>query len=87
MGWVVYVLRCRTGELYTGSTNDVERRLREHNSGKGGKFTRARLPVVLVYKEDWGSRSEALRRESAIKAMDRRRKLLLVAQTALAKRA
>lgn len=87
MGWVVYVLRCRTGELYTGSTNDVERRLREHNSGKGGKFTRARLPVVLVYKEEQGSRSEALRRENAIKAMGRRNKLQLVAQTALAKRA
>lgn len=81
------MLRCRTGELYTGSTNDVERRLREHNSGKGGKFTRARLPVVLVYKEEQGSRSEALRRENAIKAMGRRNKLQLVAQTALAKRA
>ena len=87
MGWVVYVLRCRTGELYTGSTNDVERRVREHNSGKGGKFTRSRLPVVLIYREEQGSRSEALRRENAIKAMDRRGKLLLVGQTALAKTA
>ena len=84
MGWVVYVLKCKTGELYTGSTNDIERRVREHNQGKGGKFTRSRLPVTLVYKEELNDRSHALRRENEIKAMDRRGKLLLVRQTAFA---
>lgn len=78
------MLRCRTGELYTGSTTDVERRVREHNSGKGAKFTRSRLPVSLVYKEELGNRSDALRRENEIKAMDKRAKLLLVRHTALA---
>ncbi|MDG6914407.1 MAG: GIY-YIG nuclease family protein [Nitrososphaerota archaeon] len=81
------MLRCRTGELYTGSTRDMERRLKEHSSGRGSRFTRSRRPVVLVYMEEQGSRSEALRREIAIKAMARKEKLLLVAQTALAKTA
>jgi predicted GIY-YIG superfamily endonuclease len=84
LGWVVYVLRCRTGQLYTGCTTDLERRVREHNSGTASKFTRSRLPVSVVYKEELGSRSEALRRESAIKAMGRREKLLLVGHTAFA---
>lgn len=80
MGWVVYVLRCRTGQLYTGCTTDLERRVREHNSGKGSKFTRSRLPVTLVYSEAVGSRSKALRRELAIKAMRRSEKLRLVSR-------
>ena len=84
MGWTVYVLRCKTGELYTGCTTDLERRVREHNSGSGSKFTRSRLPVAVVYKEELGSRSAALRRERAIKAMRRSEKLVLVGHTALA---
>ena len=84
LGWVVYVLRCRTGELYTGCTTDLERRVREHRSGSGGKFTRSRLPVTVVYKEESKNRSEALRREYAIKKMSRKEKLVLVSQTALA---
>ena len=84
MGWVVYMLKCKTGELYTGSTNDIERRLREHNQGRGAKFTRSRLPVALVYREEQNDKSQALRRENEIKAMDRRGKLLLVRQTAFA---
>ena len=80
MGWVVYVLRCRNGQLYTGCTTDLERRVREHSSGKGSKFTRSRLPVTLVYSEAVGSRSKALRRELAIKAMRRGEKLRLVSQ-------
>jgi putative endonuclease len=87
LGWVVYVLRCRTGQLYTGCTTDLERRVREHNSGTGSRFTRSRLPVAVVYVEDLGSRSEALRRERAIKAMRRGEKLLLVSHTAVATRA
>ncbi len=84
MGWTVYVLRCRTGQLYTGCTTDLERRVREHNSGTGSRFTRSRRPVTLVYREELASRSEALRRELAIKAMKRREKLLLVGHAALA---
>jgi putative endonuclease len=84
LGWVVYVLRCRTGELYTGCTTDLERRVREHNAGTGSKFTRSRLPVAVVYSEELGGRPEALRRERAIKAMRRREKLRLVGQAARA---
>ncbi len=87
MGWVVYMLRCRTGQLYTGCTTDLERRLREHNSGTGSRFTRSRLPVTVVYKEESANRSEALRREHAIKAMRRPEKLRLVGHAALATRA
>jgi len=84
LGWTVYVLRCKTGELYTGCTTDLERRVREHNSGVGSKFTRSRLPVSVVYKEELAGRSEALRRERAIKAMRRNEKLRLVGHAALA---
>jgi predicted GIY-YIG superfamily endonuclease len=84
LGWVVYVLRCRTGQLYTGCTTDLERRLREHNSGTGSRFTRSRLPVAVVYKEHLPSRSEALRRERAIKGMRRSEKLLLAGHAAFA---
>ncbi len=84
MCWVVYILRCRTGQLYTGCTTDLERRVREHNLGVGSRFTRSRLPVTVVYKEQLASRSGALRRESAIKAMRRSEKLLLVGHEALA---
>ncbi len=84
MGWVVYVLRCRTGHLYTGCTTDIGRRLDQHNSGKASRFTRSRLPVTLVYKEEARGRSEALKRERAIKSMKLADKLRLVGQTALA---
>jgi putative endonuclease len=81
--WEVYIVKCRTGELYTGCTVDLGRRLDQHNSGSGSKFTRARRPVVLVYHEPCASRSSALRRESQIKRMSRAQKLSL-AQTATA---
>jgi predicted GIY-YIG superfamily endonuclease len=84
LGWVVYVLRCRTGQLYTGCTTDLQRRVREHNLGIGSRFTRSRLPVVLVYQEGVPNRSEALRRERAIKGMPRREKLRLVGHAAFA---
>jgi putative endonuclease len=84
LGWVVYVLRCRTGQLYTGCTTDLERRVREHNLGIGSRFTRSRLPVVLVYKEEVQTRSEALRRERTIKGMPRSEKLRLVGHAAFA---
>jgi putative endonuclease len=84
LGWVVYVLRCKTGQLYTGCTTDLERRVKEHNRGIGSKYTRSRLPVAVVYKERLANRSEALRRERAIKAMRRSEKLLLVGHVAFA---
>ena len=79
MGYWVYLLRCGDGSLYTGCTNDLARRLRAHQSGRGAKYTRSRLPVELVYQEPAADRSAALRREAAIKALTRGEKLALIA--------
>ena len=79
MVWYVYLLRCGDGSLYTGVTNDLSRRLAAHQAGRGAKYTRSRLPVELVYREAVPDRSAALRREAAIKRMDRRAKLALIA--------
>jgi putative endonuclease len=73
------MLRCRDGTLYTGATNDLERRLATHGRGRGAAYTRARLPVTLVWSESVGDRGAALRREAAIKRLSRGDKLLLVA--------
>ena len=75
MGWTVYILRCGDGTLYTGCTNDLPRRLEAHQSGRGAKYTRSRLPVELVYREGVADKSAALRREAAIKRLERRKKL------------
>lgn len=77
-----YVLRCADGTLYTGWTNDLERRLAAHNAGAGAKYTRSRLPVELYYAEPHESRDEAMRREYAIKHLTRRQKLALGEQGA-----
>lgn len=78
MAWYVYMLRCGDGSLYTGYTDNVERRLAVHQSGKGAKYTRSRLPVTLVYREELPDKSAALRREAAIKRLPRARKLALL---------
>lgn len=77
MYWV-YILQCGDGTLYTGITTDLNRRIHQHNSGKGAKYTRSRLPVVLRYQEGPMDKSAALRREIAIKKMPRREKLNLI---------
>jgi predicted GIY-YIG superfamily endonuclease len=74
----VYILRCADGTLYTGWTNDVERRVAQHNAGRGARYTRARRPVTLAYREEVPDRSAAMRREWAIKKLDRERKERLV---------
>jgi putative endonuclease len=74
----VYILRCADDTLYTGSTNDLNRRVNTNNSGKGAKYTRTRRPVALVYFEEWESWSAALRREAAIKKLSRGEKLALI---------
>lgn len=80
MSYYVYMLRCADGTLYTGYTDDPQRREQVHNSGKGAKYTRARLPVELVYWEECPDKSAALRREYAIKQMTRAQKLKLIEQ-------
>ena len=73
-----YILKCADGTLYCGWTNDLDRRLKAHNSGKGAKYTRSRLPVALVYFEELESQAEAQRREFEIKKLPRKRKLELI---------
>jgi predicted GIY-YIG superfamily endonuclease len=76
--WFVYLLRCADGSLYTGIAKDVDRRCQRHNAGTASRYTRSRLPVVVVYREAHASRSLALRREAAIKALTRRQKEALI---------
>ena len=75
--WKLYILRCGDGSLYTGITTDVEKRLEAHRSGKGAKYTRGRGPLELIYSEDCGDHSAALKRELEIKALPREEKLKL----------
>ena len=69
-----YILKCADGTLYTGWTNDIEKRLKAHNAGKGAKYTKGRRPVQLVYSEEFETREEAMKREYEIKQMTRKEK-------------
>ncbi|NLD26975.1 MAG: GIY-YIG nuclease family protein [Acholeplasmataceae bacterium] len=73
-----YILRCSDGTLYTGWTNDLDKRLAYHNAGKGAKYTKSRLPVVLIYYEEFQTKEEAMAREYRIKKMKRKQKLNLI---------
>ena len=73
-----YILRCADGTYYTGWTNDLEKRLAAHNAGTGGKYTRARRPVELVYHEEFATKEEAMSREWHIKRLSREEKLRLI---------
>ena len=75
--WVVYILRCKDDTLYTGITDDLPKRLKAHNEGKGAKYTRGRGPVNLLYFESCPDKSSALRREHGIKKLSRQEKLKL----------
>lgn len=77
MSWVVYMLECADGTLYTGITNDLDARLETHNAGKGARYTAARLPVRAVYQELVENRSEASKREAALKKLSRHQKMQL----------
>jgi len=74
----VYIVRCADGTLYTGWTTDVARRVAQHNAGRGARYTRVHRPVTLVYREEMPDRSAAMRRELALKKLDRERKERLV---------
>lgn len=71
----MYVLACSDGTLYTGYTTDIERRLKAHNSGKGAKYTKTRLPVTLLYHEPFESKQAAMKAEYAFKKKTRQQKL------------
>ena len=78
MSSYVYVLRCGDGSLYTGWTNDLKQRLAAHQSGKGAKYTRGRLPIEMVYFEEMPDKSEALKRENELKKLKKTDKELLI---------
>ncbi len=73
-----YIVRCSDGSLYTGWTNDLEKRIRAHNEGKGAKYTKSRRPVVLAYYEEFRTKEEAMRREWEIKRMSRQEKMRMI---------
>ena len=73
-----YILKCADDTLYCGWTNDLEKRLEAHNSGKGAKYTRSRLPVELIYYEEFETKEEAMSREYHIKKLPREKKLELI---------
>ena len=82
MNWYVYILKCSDDTLYTGVTNDISRRVGEHNfdNKKGAKYTRYRRPVSLVYSEEMTDRSKAGKREAEIKKISREEKLILISK-------
>lgn len=80
--WYVYMLRCKDDTLYTGITNEPERRLAQHNAGTASKCTRSRRPVSMVYCEEVEDKSAALRREHALKQLTRAQKLDIIASQA-----
>jgi putative endonuclease len=80
MSWHCYLLECADGTLYTGITNDLEKRVAAHNNGTASKYTRSRLPVRLVYTETHPDRSAASRREAEVKKLSRAAKLALAAE-------
>ena len=78
MEYFTYIVRCSDGTLYTGYTTDLDKRMKAHNSGRGAKYTRSRLPVELVYHEKFGSKEEAMSREWHIKRLSRPEKERLI---------
>jgi len=76
----VYIVICSDNTLYTGYTNDVDARVLKHNAGKGAKYTRGRLPVVLLYQEEFPTKSEAMKREHQIKQLTHMEKIFLVSE-------
>ena len=78
--WKLYLLRCGDGTLYCGITTDVDARLEAHRSGRGAKYTRGRGPLELVYREECGDHSAALKREIAVKKLTRQEKEELIRQ-------
>lgn len=73
-----YILRCSDGSLYTGWTNNLEKRIKDHNDGKGAKYTKPRRPVVLAYYEEFQTKEEAMRREWEIKRLTRKEKMQMI---------
>ena len=78
--WFVYMLKCEDLSLYTGITKDIEKRFKMHSEGKAARYTRTRRPLEMVYRESCKTRTEALVRECAVKALPKEKKLALIEQ-------
>ena len=76
--WYLYIVKCRDDSLYTGITTDIMRRIAQHNSGKGAKYTRSRRPVTLVFSKEYKDRSEASKAEYQMKRLSRKEKIKLI---------
>ncbi len=76
--WFVYILLCADNSLYTGSTNDIDKRFLAHSNGKGGKYTRSHKPLKVIHTEEFATKSEALKREIEIKSWKRVRKIQIL---------
>ncbi len=79
-GHYTYMLLCSDDTIYTGYTTDLERRIKEHNEGRGAAYTRGRTPVILVHREKFSTRSQAQKREYEIKQLSRQEKVALIAE-------
>jgi len=76
--YYVYILLCRDGSYYTGSTNDVDKRFKEHLEGRGAKYTKSHKPEKIIYQEKFATKSEALKREAELKRWPKDKKMILV---------
>ena len=76
--WFLYIVRCKDDKLYTGISNDVDKRVEAHNKGKGCRYTKYRCPVELVYQEECGTKSSATKREFKVKTFTKQKKLSLI---------
>ncbi|HCU07427.1 MAG TPA: endonuclease [Clostridiales bacterium] len=83
MGWQVYILQCGDGTLYTGVTDDMDKRLEAHRQGRGARYTRGRGPLTVVYQEACCDRSAAQMREAAIKKLPRAQKICLIERSSV----
>lgn len=78
--YFVYIILCNDGSFYTGSTNDIEKRFKDHVRGRGAKYTKSHKPLRIIYKEEFETKSEALKREAEIKRLPRKEKKSLISR-------
>jgi putative endonuclease len=76
--WFIYILLCKDGSYYTGSTNDVEKRFKDHLEGRGARYTKSHKPIEVIYREEFKSKSVALKREAELKKWSKAKKVKLV---------
>lgn len=80
MPYYIYILLCKDGSFYTGSTNDIEKRFKDHTEGHGARYTKSHKPIKIIYKEEFTNKSEALKREAEIKKLSKKDKEKLIKQ-------